>query len=147
MSTSRKKKPINLPARDRILEVATRLFTRRPFDEISAVDIAREAGVAHGLTFHYFGSKARLYEEISQLAADRLDKIHIRATLKGAPSEKLRGFLVAHMGEVYRRRVDYVFHSRGGGTPAIQEIWKRSRINGIRLIPGLLRRDRGITRA
>jgi AcrR family transcriptional regulator len=143
VSTSRKKKPINLPARNRILEVATRLFTRRPFDEISAVDIAREAGVAHGLTFHYFGSKAKLYEEISQLAADRLDKIHIRATLKGSPSEKLRGFLVAHMGEVHRRRVDYVFHSRGGGTPAIQEIWERSRTNGIRLILGFY----GVTEA
>lgn len=136
VSISRKKKPIDSPARDRIFEAATRLFTQRPFDEILAEDIAREAGVAHGLTFHYFGSKTKLYEEISQVAADRLDQIHIRATRKGAPSEKLRGFLVAHMSEVHRRRVDYVFHSRGGGTPAIQEIWERSRANGIRLILG-----------
>lgn len=134
MVTARKKKRADIPARERILEVATRLFTQRPFDEISAEDIAREAGVAHGLTFHYFGSKAKLYEEISQAAADRLDRIHVQATLTGAAPEKLRSFLVAHMEEVYRRRVDYVFHSRGGGTAAIQDIWERSRSHGIRLV-------------
>lgn len=136
MPTPKKRKKVELPARARILEVATKLFTQRPFDEISAEDIAREAGVAHGLTFHYFGSKAKLYEEISQAAADRMDQIHVKATLAGSPSEKLRSFLMAHMEEVYRRRVDYVFHSRGGGTAAIQEIWERSRTNGIRLVLG-----------
>jgi hypothetical protein len=40
------------------------------------------------------------------------------------------------MDEVHRRRVDYVFHSRGGGTAAIQQIWERSRSNAIRLILG-----------
>jgi AcrR family transcriptional regulator len=134
MALARKKRRPNLSARERILEAATQLFTERPFSEISADDIAREAGVAHGLTFHYFGSKAALYERISQAAADRLDQIHTKATLTGAPAEKLRSFLVAHMDEVYRRRVDYVFHSRGGGTAAIQQIWERSRSNAIRLI-------------
>ncbi len=136
MALARKKRRPNLSARDRILEAATRLFTERPFSEISADDIAREAGVAHGLTFHHFGSKAALYERISQAAADRLDQIHTKATLTGSPAEKLRSFLVAHMDEVYRRRVDYVFHSRGGGTAAIQKIWERSRSNAIRLIMG-----------
>jgi AcrR family transcriptional regulator len=136
MALARKKRHPNLSARERILEAATKLFTERPFSEISADDIAREAGVAHGLTFHYFGSKAALYERISQAAADRLDQIHTKATLTGSPAEKLRSFLVAHMDEVYRRRVDYVFHSRGGGTAAIQQIWERSRSNAIHLIMG-----------
>lgn len=136
MITAKRKKRADIPARDRILEAATRLFTQRAFGEISADDIAREAGVAHGLTFHYFGSKTRLYEEISQAAADRLDQIHLNATLVGSPPQKLRSFLMAHMEEVYRRRVDYVFHSRGGGSAVIQDIWERSRSNGIRLVLG-----------
>jgi AcrR family transcriptional regulator len=136
MALARKKRRPNLSARERILEAATKLFTERPFSEISADDIAREAGVAHGLTFHHFGSKAALYQRISQAAADRLDQIHIQATLTGSPAERLRSFLVAHMDEVYRRRVDFVFHSRGGGTAAIQQIWERSRSNAIRLIMG-----------
>lgn len=136
MALARKKRRPDLSARERIVEAATKLFTERPLSEISADDIAREAGVAHGLTFHYFGSKAALYEFITQATADRLDQIHIKATLTGSPAEKLRSFLVAHMDEVYRRRVDYVFHSRGGGTAAIQQIWEGSRSNAIHLIVG-----------
>jgi|SRR5580692_2897782 AcrR family transcriptional regulator len=75
MALTRKKQRPKLSARERILEAATKLFTERPFGEISADDIAREADVAHGLTFHHFGSKAALYECISQAAADRLDGI------------------------------------------------------------------------
>lgn len=136
MALVRKKQRPALSARERILEAATKLFTERPFSEISADDIARKADVAHGLTFHHFGSKAALYERISQAAADRLDQIHVKATLTGSPAERLRSFLVVHMDEVHRRRVDYVFHSRGGGTAAIQQIWERSRSNAIRLILG-----------
>lgn len=134
VSSSKKKKDIVLPARARILEAATRLFRRKPFSEISAEDIAREAGVAHGLTFHYFGSKAKLYQEITQSAADQLDSIHFAATRCGSSSEKLRAFLETHVSEVRRRRVDYIFHSRGGATPASHEIWEGSRRNAICLV-------------
>src|ERR1700751_703369 len=106
MALARKKRRRNLSARERIVEAATKLFTERPFSEISADDIAREAGVAHGLTFHYFGSKAALYELVSQAAADRLDQDHAKATLTGWPAERLRSFLAVHINEVYRRRVD-----------------------------------------
>jgi AcrR family transcriptional regulator len=124
------------PARDRILGAATKLFTKKPFDQISATDIAKEAGVAHGLTFHYFGSKERLYEEVSQAAADALDIVHEAATRNGNPNERLIAFLDVHMDEILRRRVDYVFHSRGGASPKIQSIWEASRHNAIVLILG-----------
>jgi AcrR family transcriptional regulator len=136
MAPARKKRRPDVSTRERIVEAATKLFTERPFSEISADDIAREAGVAHGLTFHYFRSKAALYELVTQAAADRLDQIHAKATLTGSPAEKLRSFLVVHLDQVYRRRVDYVFHTRGGGTAAIQQIWEGSRSNAIRLILG-----------
>jgi AcrR family transcriptional regulator len=121
-------------ARTRILQAATKLFTENPFDDISAADIAKSAGVAHGLTFHYFGSKAKLYEEVSRLAANSMHQIHVSAMHDGDAADKLRLFLTSHMDEVWRRRADYVFHSRGGGTPAIQEIWEESRRNAILLI-------------
>ena len=41
------------------------------------------------------------------------------------------------MDAVWDRRADYVFHSRGGGTPAVQSIWEESRHNGIHLVLGL----------
>jgi AcrR family transcriptional regulator len=34
------------------------------YDDVKAADIARAAGVAHGLVFHYFGSKQALYQEV-----------------------------------------------------------------------------------
>src|ERR1700739_3729791 len=84
MALARKKRRPDLSARERIVEAATKLFTERPFSEISADDIAREAGVAHGLPFHYFGAKAALHEFITQASADRLDQIHTKATLTGS---------------------------------------------------------------
>jgi AcrR family transcriptional regulator len=47
--------------RARILKAAEAIFAHRPYDEVSVDDIADRAGVAHGLVFHYFGSKRGLY--------------------------------------------------------------------------------------
>jgi len=121
-------------ARTRILQAATKLFTENPFHDIAAADIAKAAGVAHGLTFHYFGSKTKLYEEVSRIASNRMHQIHVSAMHDGDAADKLRSFLTSHMDEVWRRRADYVFHSRGGGTATIQEIWEESRRNAILLI-------------
>jgi AcrR family transcriptional regulator len=124
-------------SREKIVEAATVLFTQTAFQEVPVEEIARLAGVAHGLVFHYFGTKARLYEAVSQAAADRLDLLHIEATRAAStPNDKLRAFLEMHMQAVDQRRADYVFHSRGGATPAIQAIWENSRSNAIRLLLG-----------
>ena len=136
MANTRVKARAEVPARERILSAATKLFTKKPFNEISATDIAKDAGVAHGLTFHYFGSKERLYEEVSQTAANNLDRVHAEATKTGTAEQRLRAFLDVHMREVYQRRVDYVFHSRGGASPKIQAIWEASRHNAIVLLLG-----------
>ncbi len=50
--------------RRQILSCAVRLFGERPYDGVSASDVAREAGVARGLVNHYFGTKKDLYLEV-----------------------------------------------------------------------------------
>jgi AcrR family transcriptional regulator len=55
--------------RDQILRAAARLFSRRPYSDVSISDIAGEAGIARGLLHHYFGSKRELYLEIVRIAA------------------------------------------------------------------------------
>lgn len=50
--------------REQILEVAIRLFGERSYDQVSTVELAREAGVARGLVNHYFGTKRDLYLEV-----------------------------------------------------------------------------------
>jgi AcrR family transcriptional regulator len=53
-------------------------MTRRcPFDGVTVDEIADAAGVAHGLLFHYFGSKHGLYLEMMRNAAEQLEKIHL----------------------------------------------------------------------
>jgi TetR/AcrR family transcriptional regulator, fatty acid metabolism regulator protein len=47
-----------------ILEAAVRVFARKGYHDARVGDIAAEAGVAHGLLYHYFDSKEELLESI-----------------------------------------------------------------------------------
>lgn len=44
-----------------IIDAARRLYAVRPYNEVSMVELAEEAGVARGLINHYFGSKRELF--------------------------------------------------------------------------------------
>jgi AcrR family transcriptional regulator len=50
--------------REQLIEVALRLFAAQGFATTTIADIAREAGVAHGLVYHYFASKDHLLTAI-----------------------------------------------------------------------------------
>jgi TetR/AcrR family fatty acid metabolism transcriptional regulator len=50
--------------RRQILAAAVRVFARKGFHASRVGDIAEEAGVAHGLLYHYFDSKDELLETI-----------------------------------------------------------------------------------
>jgi len=47
-----------------ILDAAVRVFARRGYHTSRVGDIANEAGVAHGLLYHYFSSKDEVLETI-----------------------------------------------------------------------------------
>lgn len=57
-------------ARDRIFDTAIGLFRRDGFDETTMREVAREAGLALGLTYHYFPSKEAIvmayYERVQR---------------------------------------------------------------------------------
>jgi TetR/AcrR family transcriptional regulator, fatty acid metabolism regulator protein len=50
--------------RRQILDAAVRVFARRGFHTSRVGDIAEEAGVAHGLLYHYFSSKDDVLETV-----------------------------------------------------------------------------------
>jgi AcrR family transcriptional regulator len=50
--------------RDLILQAAVRVFARKGYHTCRVGDIAEEAGVAHGLLYHYFRSKEEVLETI-----------------------------------------------------------------------------------
>jgi TetR/AcrR family transcriptional regulator, fatty acid metabolism regulator protein len=47
-----------------ILDAAVRVFARQGFDNSRVGDVAKEAGVAYGLVYHYFGSKDAVLEAV-----------------------------------------------------------------------------------
>ena len=47
-----------------LLEAAVRVFARKGYHTCRVGDIAEEAGVAHGLLYHYFASKEELLETV-----------------------------------------------------------------------------------
>lgn len=50
--------------REKVLAAARELFVSSKYEDVKAADIAKSAGVAHGLVFHHFGSKQGLYREV-----------------------------------------------------------------------------------
>jgi AcrR family transcriptional regulator len=47
-----------------ILDAAVKVFARRGYHGSRVGDIAEEAGIAHGLLYHYFGSKEEVLETL-----------------------------------------------------------------------------------
>ena len=85
--------------RAEFLEAAVRVFARKGFHQSRVGDIAEEAGVAHGLLYHYFRSKDEVLETIfretwTQLVADTQ-----RIEVAGVPlREQLRRFARIYLG-------------------------------------------------
>lgn len=64
----------NLPreTREHIVVAALQAFTEKGFDGASTREIARRAGVNHGLIPYYFGTKQRLWQSAVDLAFEEL---------------------------------------------------------------------------
>jgi TetR/AcrR family transcriptional regulator, fatty acid metabolism regulator protein len=84
--------------RRQILDAAIRVFARQGFYACRVSDIAREAGVAYGLVYHYFDTKEQvlneLFEERWSLLLQAIEEIDSRPI---APREKLdavAGFII-----------------------------------------------------
>ena len=56
----------------RILDAAVRVFAAQGYDASRVGDIAREAGVAYGLVYHYYDSKEAVLEAVFREAWGRL---------------------------------------------------------------------------
>ncbi len=63
--------------REKVLVAARELFITSRYEDVKAADIARAAGVAHGLVFHHFGSKQGLYGEVLCSIAREVLDLHV----------------------------------------------------------------------
>ena len=65
--------------REQILSAAVRVFARQGFEPTRMADVAREAGVAYGLVYHYFGSKDAVRLAVFREAWSRLLALYGKA--------------------------------------------------------------------
>jgi TetR/AcrR family transcriptional regulator, fatty acid metabolism regulator protein len=75
-----------------ILSAAVRVFARDGYHTSRVGDIAEEAGVAHGLLYHYFSSKEEVLATVfRENWADLLERFRRVEESEEAADEKLRG--------------------------------------------------------
>ncbi len=75
-----------------ILDAAVRVFARKGYHASRVGDIAEEAGVAHGLLYHYFRSKEELLETIfRETWRDLLDAVRVVEQTDETARERLAG--------------------------------------------------------
>jgi len=85
--------------RRELLDSAVRVFARKGFRAARVGDIAEEAGVAHGLLYHYFRSKDEVLETIFRETWQLLDSECARIEASGVPlREQLRRFARIYLG-------------------------------------------------
>jgi TetR/AcrR family fatty acid metabolism transcriptional regulator len=58
--------------REQILQAAVRVFATQGYESSRVGDIAKDAGVAYGLVYHYYGSKEAVLEAVFREAWGRL---------------------------------------------------------------------------
>ena len=94
--------------RRQILEAAVRVFARSGYHTSRVGDIAEEAGVAHGLLYHYFESKEALLDAVfRETWTDLLEAIQGVEASDGQAREQLRQ-VAAIMLRSWRRTPDLV---------------------------------------
>ena len=85
--------------RTELLDAAVRVFAAKGFHASRVGDIATEAGVAHGLLYHYFRSKEEVLETIFRETWTTLVRETVRIEASGAPfREQLRRFARIYLG-------------------------------------------------
>jgi TetR/AcrR family fatty acid metabolism transcriptional regulator len=125
--------------RAHILEAATRVFASRGYHGARVSDIAREAGIAYGLVYHYFRNKEEILDTIfAERWGHFLDVVEGIAEGPQPAAEKLRQ-LAALILFAYRRRSDWV-------KVLVFEIQRTSRFSEPEQIEAVGRLFRGVAR-
>ena len=91
-----------------LLDAAVRVFARSGYHDCRVGDITREAGVAHGLLYHYFTSKEEVLQAVFRDAwSDVLEAFRGIEASDELPRERLRHVAAILLGS-WRRDPDLV---------------------------------------
>jgi AcrR family transcriptional regulator len=70
--------------REQVLEIATRLFAERGYEETSIELVLQESGVSRGSLYHHFKGKEALFEAVVEAVELENGRL-LRAAIAGAP--------------------------------------------------------------
>jgi AcrR family transcriptional regulator len=108
--------------RAELLAAGERVFTAKPFEDVSIEDIAEAAGISKNLLYHYFSGKRELYLETIRAGA-RAMLAHTAPDTSLEPIERLRASIDNHLGYCETHAQGYIKLLRGaGGDPEVHEI-------------------------
>jgi AcrR family transcriptional regulator len=134
-STKESKRPAQAPRvgfdrRDQLIVAALRLFSERPYDDVSIDDIANAANVAHGLPSYYFGGKRGAYLAALQMVQTDLEALTRPLRSDGDIAAQIRGMARRHF-EYFRAHPQvmlglFVSAPRDPETRAIAESTQRT---------------------
>jgi TetR/AcrR family transcriptional regulator, fatty acid metabolism regulator protein len=91
-----------------ILDAAVRVFARKGYHSSRVGDIAAEAGVAHGLLYHYFASKEQLLETVFHESWSALLEAFARVAESDEPAPEQLRQVAAILLRSWRRDPDLV---------------------------------------
>lgn len=97
-----------LEKRRQILDAAVRVFARKGFHTCRVGEVAEEAGISHGLLYHYFASKDELLEAIFAETWSELLGSLAAVEESGAPAQEQLGQVAAILLRSWRRQPDVV---------------------------------------
>ena len=131
--------------REQILKTALKLFAAQGFDATSTRQIAREVGIAEGLIFHYFPTKASLLAAIleDRLEGRRAFRRELRPLLEDATgkpvSEVLRSVASGWLATLRRdEEIVVVLFTAAQVNPEVGAAWQGLIREGTELLTGYL---------
>jgi AcrR family transcriptional regulator len=131
--------------REQILETALGLFAERGFDATSTRQIAKEAGIAEGLIFHYFPTKASLLTAIleDRLEGRRAFRTRLRPLLDdagGKPAPEVLHAVASGWLTTLRRdeEIVVVLFTAAQTNPEVRQAWQELIREGTELLTSYL---------
>jgi AcrR family transcriptional regulator len=91
------------PGRDKVLAAALELFGERGYHATSIAEIGLRAGISKSVLYHYFGSKAGLYEVIAETEGKALLDRVAEAVPRDPQAPRLRAGLDAYLSFLAER--------------------------------------------
>jgi AcrR family transcriptional regulator len=109
--TSEENERIKAQTRQRILEAGLKVFALRGYHAATIGEVAGEAGLSHGLVYHYFTSKEDILLELTAMAFEgSITANREAASVPGTAWEKLESIASMLHKNAIRGMSSYYFH-------------------------------------